>query len=255
MKNINSDSYYQEIIDKIKNLILENNWNHALILVKDELKMPYIPNEQETILKLLQDEIENHLTINTKIKNRDWNLQEISKVLMNPFDEELHPMAFYYLQSQNVRLILSEIEKYLISKIFSNANKTELLFILKNQDINQDFKVVKTHGVFIVNPSKLIPWNDLSIYQAIVKLFEDEVYIDNPGIYHICLSLLESYIENLFPMIPNKNQAKPLAAALYIRACSLQFINVTLTYCSNKFQTTSTLIKKYVTIINEQQIT
>lgn len=248
------DSYYQDIIGKINYHISENQWIEAMKLVKNELEMPYIPRNHEIVLQDLHHEITANIKANSKLQIHEWNLTEISRILLNPFDEELHTMAFYYLQSHNVRLILPTIRKYLASKDFNNINKTQLLFLLSNQGIDETITIVKTHGTFQVNPKQLVPWHELPIYTSITKLFEDEVHIDNPGIYGICLFLLDSYIENLFPELPNDKQTSALAAALYVRACSLQFITVTLISSAKKFQTTTTLIRKYLNIINKQQI-
>lgn len=252
---VNHDSYYQNIIGKINHHISTNEWTQAMKIVKNELEMPYIPRNHEIILQDLYHKISTNIRLNSKPQIHEWNLTQISEILMNPFDEERHPMAFYYLQSNNVRLILPAIKKYLASKDFNNINKTRLLFLLNSQDINETLTVAKTNGTFQINPKQLIPWHKLPIYTSIVKLFEDEVHIDNPGTYAICLFLLDSYIENLFPELPNKNQKAPLAGALYIRACSLQFNTVTLLTSANKFQTTTALVKKYLKIINQQQIT
>ncbi|WP_342277193.1 DUF3196 family protein [Spiroplasma endosymbiont of Nebria brevicollis] len=251
---VNHDSYYQDIIGKINHHISANEWVQAMKLVKNELEMPYIPRNYEVTLQDLHHEIATNIKVNSKPQIHEWNLTEISQVLMNPFDEEFHPVAFYYFQSHNVRLILPTIKKYLASKDFNNINKTQLLLLLNSQGIDETMTVVKTHGTFQINPKQLIPCHELPIYTSITKLFEDEVHIDNPGIYGICLFLLDSYIENLLPELPNNNQASALAAALYVRACSFQSITVTLIASANKFQTTTTLVKKYLNIINQQKI-
>ncbi|WP_308149406.1 DUF3196 family protein [Spiroplasma sp. AdecLV25b] len=252
---VNHDSYYQDIIGKINHHINANEWVQAMKLVKNELEMPYIPSNYEVTLQDLYHEIAANIRVNSKPQVYEWNLTEITKVLMNPFDEELHPVAFYYLQSHNVRLILPAIKKYLASKDFNNINKTQLLFLLSNQGIDETITVVKTHGTFQINPKQLMPCHELPIYISVMKLFEDEVHIDNPGIYDICLFLLNSYVENLLPELPDNNQVSALAAALYVHACSFQSITVTLITSANKFQTTTNLVKKYLNIIKQQKIT
>lgn len=252
---INHDNYYQDIIGKINHLITENKWDQAMKLVKHELEMPYIPIHHEITLQELHNNIITHIRLNNKNENHEWNLEKISSVLMNPFDEELHPVAFYYLQSHNARLILPTIKIYLANKNINNINKTQILFILSNQGINEEIEVIKSHDTFKVNPKKITQWQESPVYLKITKIFEDEVHIDNPGIYGICLFLLDSYFEDLFPALPNKNQAAALAAALYVRAYSLQFISVKLVASAKKFKTTTTLIKKYLSIMIQQQIT
>lgn len=252
---INHDNYYQDIIGEINHLITENKWDQAMKLVKHELEMPYIPIHHEVTLQELHHNITTHIRVNNKLENHEWNLDKISRVLINPFDEKLHRVAFYYLQSHNARLILPTIKNYLANKNINNINKTQLLLILSKQDVDEEIVVIKSHDTFKVNPKKIIHWQQSLIYLKITKILEDEVHIDNPGIYGICLFLLDSYFESLFPTLPNKDQAPALSAALYVHACSLQFISVKLVASAKKFKTTTTLIKKYLNIMIQQQIT
>gem|GEM_PF-880306 len=60
------------------------------------------------------------------------------------------------MQNYNVRLILPVITNYLLNPNITNINKTSLLILLKNQNINQEFQVIKTHDNFVINPVKLL---------------------------------------------------------------------------------------------------
>lgn len=252
------NNYYQEIIAKINYLITKKAWDQALILVQEELSVSYIPKQyQEQFQKLHSD-----IVFNLKMKKEStetitnfWTLEMITKVLKNTLDEEQHVIAFYHLQNYNVRLILAIITNYLLNPNISNINKTKLLMLLKNQGIKEEFKVIKTHDVFNINPVKFPLWYDLKIYQNINKLLEQKVYSDNPSLFQICSFLLNNYFESLMPKIPNLKHTNAIAAAIYIRACSLQFIRVTLVSSTKMFHSTSDLIKRYLLDLNQHKIT
>lgn len=252
------DNYYHEIIVKINHLINQKAWEQALNLVQEELALTYIPKQyQEQFEKLYSDIVFNLKTENEDktMSNAIWSLAMINKVISNPLDEEQHPIAFYHLQNYNVRLILPVIIDYLLNTNISNINKTRLLILLKKQGIKEEFQVVKSHATFTISPVKFPLWYDLKIYQNINKLLEQKIYSDNPSLFQICVFLLNNYFESLMPRIPNLKHTNAIAAAIYIRACSLQFIRVTLLSSTKMFHSTSELIKKYLLDLNQHKIT
>lgn len=252
------DNYYHEIIAKINHLISQKDWDQALILVQEELAVTYIPKQyQEQFQKLYSDIVFNLKMIKDDKENISsfWTLEMISQTLKNQKDEEQHNTAFYHLQNYNVRLILPIIIDYLLNPAISNISKTRLLVLLKNQSIKEEFKVVKNHGTFNIKPLKFPLWYDLPVYQNISKLLEQKVYSDNPSLFQICSFLLNNYFESLMPKIPSLKHTNAIAAAIYIRACSLQFIRVTLLSSTKMFHSTSSLIKKYLLDLNQHKIT
>jgi len=56
------------------------------------------------------------------------------------------------------------------------------------------------------------------------------------------------------PSVPSLKHINAIAAAIYIRACSLQFIRVTLLLSARMFHSTSTVIKRYLTDLKMHKI-
>lgn len=251
------DNYYHEIIAKINHLISQEAWDQALILVQEELAVSYIPKQYHEQFQKLHSDIVFNLKAQKEQepKNSPWTLAMISKLISNPLAEEQHPIAFYHLQNYNVRLILPVITEYLSNPNISNINKTRLLVVLQKQGIKEELKLVKNHGTFLVSPTKFPLWYDLKVYQNIIKLLEQKIYSDNPSLFQICNFLLNNYFESLMPKVPHLKHTNAIAAAIYIRACSLQFIRVTLLSSSKMFHSTAELIKKYLLDLNEHKIT
>lgn len=246
---MDNKDYYQTIIVKINHLITENKLSQAFALVEEELQVAYIPQQYQEQLQKFHNEIVFNLNQeknDADIVSNFWTLAKITEILNDWVKQEQHPTAFYFLQNYNVRLILPVITNYLLNPNITNINKTRLLILLKNQNIDQEFQVTKTQANFVINPVKLLVWYDWKIYQQVNQLLSKIVYVDNPGLFQICHYLLNSYFESLMPSIPSLKHVNPIAAAIYIRACSLQFIRVTLISSARMFHSTSTLIKKYL---------
>lgn len=254
---MDNKDYYQTIIVKINHLITEEKLLQAFDLVKEELQVAYIPQQYQEQLQKLHDEIAfnlNQAKDDSDVVPNFWTLAKITEILNDWPKQEHHATAFYFLQNYNVRLILPVIISYLLNPNITNINKTRLLILLKNQNINQQFQVMKTHGNFVINPVKLLAWYDWKVYQQVNQLLEKNVNIDNPGLFQICHYLLNSYCESLMPLMPNLKHINAIAAAIYIRACSLQFIRVTLILSARMFHSTSTVIKKYLTDLKIHKI-
>lgn len=254
---MDNKNYYQTIIVKINHLIMEKKFAQAFALVKEELQVAYIPQEYQEQLQKFHDEIVFNLNQeknDSDIVPNFWTLAKITEILNDWPKQEQHATAFYFLQNYNVRLILPVITSYLLNPNITNINKTRLLILLKNQNINQEFQVTKTHANFVINPIKLLAWYDWKVYQQVNQLLEKIVYVDNPGLFQICHYLLNSYFESLMPSIPSLKYVNAIAAAIYIRACSLQFIRVTLLLSARMFHSTSTVIKEYLTDLKVHKI-
>lgn len=254
---MDNNDYYQTIIVKINHLITEEKLSQAFDIVKEELQVAYIPQQYQDQLQKLHDEIVFNLNQeknDSDVVTNFWTLAKITKTLNDWTKQEQHATAFYFLQNYNVRLILPVITNYLLNPNITNINKTSLLILLKNQNINQEFQVIKTHDNFVINPVKLLAWYDWKVYQQVNQLLEKIVYIDNPGLFQICHYLLNSYCESLMPSVPSLKHINAIAAAIYIRACSLQFIRVTLLLSARMFHSTSTVIKKYLTDLKMHKI-
>lgn len=254
---MDNKNYYQEIISKINSCIADQKWDQALALVSDELQVAYIPKNYLDQFSLLHQKILHELKEQkaNKSQSQIWSLEKITKIMKNYSDPEMHAVSFYHLKNHNVRLILPVIREYLMNNTINNINKTQLLYVLKSQAINENFKLIKNKKIFQVNPINLIDWKESLSYQKVNKLLEQSVAVDNPGIHQICCFLLNSYYQSLIPDLPSSKHSNAIAAAIYIRACSLQFIKVTLLSSANKFHSTTKLIKQYLLDINQHKIT
>lgn len=248
-------NYYQDIIGKINHFISEKNWQEALKLVKEELDVVYIPSYYEEQFNSLYHEIITNINHEKKVfLNDTWSLEKILEVINDVNKSELHLVAFYHLQKHNVRLILPIIITYLINIRNNDFNKTQLLYILKEQRVDQEIEIIKFNEKIKLNPVKLIFWKESDIYKIINKDLQKKVEVDNPGLYKICIYLLNNYFQCLVPKLPSIKQKNALEAAVYIRSCNLQFMKVSLLSAATKFNSTQSLIKKFLLDMQKHEI-
>lgn len=148
-------NFYEETIEKINNLIKDNQIKEALKIIQDELSMPYIPKKYELIFKKLLNELE----MKDKLKKRKYySRDEIIDIFANfeQYEENFLLEISTYFEEQNWK----GYEK-IIDKIFQlpNLNKNIKIIIynaLTSQEINYDFII----NGFKINPIK----NKIIIY-------------------------------------------------------------------------------------------
>lgn len=216
-----NNNYYLHFIKEIKKLISEKKYDQAQIKLKTELDLPYIPREYEIeLIKLYQEVLAEIPQVKPIIKQ--WDLATITAIINNPFDEEIHLVAFNFLESQNARQILKTLRDYLKNNLFSNYNKMHLLFVLKKQEVNEEFIVNKTHGQYLLNPLTIPEFHETEHSKIVKKFLEDLVYNDNPSLEQVCWYIWENYWYNQYPQLPERVQLNSLLAAIIHRAKIMQ---------------------------------
>ena len=243
-----TNNYYDEFLLEMKQLIKENRYYEVQKKLKIELEIPYIPKEYENKIIELYKEVNKLIKLNSDSEIKQWNLSTIKKIIMSPFDEEIHPVAFHHLVNQNARKILPEIEKYLINEQFRNENKTHLLLVLKDQQLNEQLQVNKTHGKYLINPSEIISFEQEKLTREIHKILDDKVYNDSPSLMQICWSIWENYWYNFYPSLEELKYCNDLSAAITYCAHQMQFETISIKEISEQFnsnyENTEKIIKK-----------
>lgn len=186
-------NFYEETIEKINDLIKDNQIKEALKIIQDELSMPYIPKKYELIFKKLLNELE----MKDKLKKRKYySRDEIIDIFANfeQYEENFLLEISTYFEEQNWK----GYEK-IIDKIFQlpNLNKNIKIIIynaLTSQEINYDF---------IINGFKINPIKNKTIFEtnfAIKNMVDlEEHNFKNPSLYDICKEIFFIYLIEEFP--------------------------------------------------------
>lgn len=194
-------NYYQDLIEIIKNYIDKKDYKSALVLINEELNVPYVPIEIENELSKFSKQITNNLQEELKNNSYTWNLSKVVEVLSQKNDQELHLVAFEALRNLNIRQILNEIKDYLKDKDIKNEYKSFLMFILIEQSIDEDFIVYKDceQKKIIFNPLSFDMKTAKNYLLNIELQIEKLIYHQNPGLFTICKHIANAYFYNIFP--------------------------------------------------------
>ncbi|KIM14115.1 DUF3196 family protein [Mycoplasma capricolum] len=206
-------NYYDQILKKIKELVEKNNLTKALDIINQELEISYIPSDFEKSLYKIKKEIKEKQYHQL---NKTYSISEI-KALLNSKNNLDQIVGIKNLININIRLIIDEIKKYLLNINNVYENKSLLLISLSDQQIDQEFEVLKDKKTsFLVNPKLL---NIKEIYNTYYQV-ENQILeiINQKDIFLIqtCKQVLFSYFLYKFPYVESLNANDVIIAIIYI---------------------------------------
>ncbi|ATZ18816.1 hypothetical protein ESOMN_v1c04340 [Williamsoniiplasma somnilux] len=204
--------YYEKIKKEIEILIDENKNYEALELISEELKMPYIPQEFENFLKLNKKKITKELELNNKVESK-LDVEDIKNILLNPVDVWMQIFVIKSLENMNARNLIPEISNFLSNENVFPENKTFMLLMLSEQNIDFQFNVEKFGKNFKINPIDIKINNFEKIIESIKTITENTIGNDNPSLANVCLEYLTTYVLAIFPKFINDSQINSLIAA------------------------------------------
>ena len=165
-------NYYDELIEKIRKLIDDEEYPNADRLITNELEMPYVPKEVEEKLEELRGEL-NYL--NPLEKN--LTDEKIESFLLSDNDHQL--LAVNELDHRNLREYISLCERYLSSDGFKNA-KVLLIDSLIGQQIDNVFHYRTENESMTFNPSLMKRVNETEEYRRCInRIYES--YLKEPS--------------------------------------------------------------------------
>lgn len=184
-------NYYDEIINKIENLIDNQEYDEALRLVKNELDVAYIPKDIEEKLH----EFLYNLQVHT-YKTKTISDEDIEKFLN--MDEAHQLLAVNELDHKNLRDYIALCQKYLNSSGFKNG-KVLLIDSLIRQEINHEFTYDDSSLTYEFNPSNLKPIEQTDGYLKCLKMLEDH-YMKEPSFLIMAKQLLAKEALSILPL-------------------------------------------------------
>lgn len=216
MSNINT--YYKDIISKVKKLINQKKYNDAIFILEDELEAPYIPIEFQT-------ELEDMLISISADKNYFEGLNQIEHLnreqLLNRIfdDNKLNSSAihlFFDRYSNNIHeKELLFFENVFVNRNLNNDEKTMLFEALAFQKINYNFKFYNRNVKedFEINPINTLIFEQIPLFINAQKLIND-LASKEPSLLNFCYNILFLIYKYYFPIIPNF-EYKELSKAIF----------------------------------------
>ncbi|MBR3005576.1 MAG: DUF3196 family protein, partial [Erysipelotrichaceae bacterium] len=140
-------NYYDEILDRINELIEKGDKDNAVRMIKNELDMPYVPRDlEEKLSELLR-----------KLDDEEHERPYVSDEQIESFlfkDEQHQLLAVSALDKKNLRNEIPLCKRFLASKGSVNA-KALLIDSLIRQEIDHQFLYEDDKRQLFFNPKDL----------------------------------------------------------------------------------------------------
>ena len=190
-----SKNYYEELIEKIEELISKKENQEALKLIKDELSLPYIPKIYEDKIYHYYNLLNNEDEQETK-KNNYFSRDEILSMLNNfkNYDLDFLISITSLFDQYNWKGFEDQIETILNFNDLDNKIKSLIYNCLVTHEINYDFQI---------NNLKINPFKNKTLFETEYSLKNiykiKKTKVDNPSITEISQKIFFLYLMNLFP--------------------------------------------------------
>jgi hypothetical protein len=149
--------------------------------------------------------------------------QEIGRLLdRDKVNDDLIYMALDQLQQLNIRMIMPEVARFLKNPHKSSFAKTLIMEILIDQQVDEEFTVVKGDETYYFNGSYSPLVLERECYTLIGKSLSRVLEDDNPTLLSQCLDYLEYYLYTIYPKDIMPEDCDLVAATLHYYVATLQ---------------------------------
>lgn len=230
---MNAKETYYDVVSMYVTALKEiGEYEEAINILIEELSMPYIPYQYETLFNAAYDEVlldKQEANYEVESKNQIFSIEEIAQVLKNKdCNEDLLYMAIDQLQQLNIRMIIPIIQEYLMNPYNHYFAKTLLIEILIDQQVDEELQVEKFGTYYDINPSYMSLVLQREEYAGILKYLQDGIEDENPSLFQQCVDYLEYVLYALYPREIYDDEYNVKAAAIHYYVATLQSMDVDL---------------------------
>lgn len=253
-KAIAGDTYYDVVSIYLSVLKELEEYEEAIDIVVEELSMPYIPYQYESLFNAAYDELllakqEANALIETK--TTIFKEEEIERVLTNFTNEDLLYMAIDQMQSMNIRALLYCIRPFLLSSDAPSLAKSLIIEILIDQQVDEELEIWKHDQRYEINPSYLSRTDESEAYSEIGDQLINHLESDNPSLLLVCLEFLNYFMYDQFPRFIDEEEFALIAAAIHYYLATLQYIELDLEELSYSYGVESQEILDKIQILKQ----
>lgn len=251
--------YYEMLLLNVDGLTKIKNYDTAVALLEEELKMPWIPMQYEEKIRIaysylikLKNDLNNDSSYFDSLNNEELvtTLEKISeyrnkdKTLNLNFDLGYALSLLNVISKRNVRLFLPYIKDFLINPNKVMYLKVILIEILKSQGVNENLKVVNDK-LYLINPINASDIFMNANITAILNLIEEKMDLKDNNMLQYMETLLIGYLASIYPNKINDEENKYIAAALYMVANNNNYLTVNEDEIINNFSLNKELFNRY----------
>lgn len=229
-KILATDTYYDVVAIYVSILKELEEYEDAINIIVEELNMPYIPYEYETVFNAAYDELllaKQEANAGSSLYHQVFKEEEIESLLLkDDVSEDLLYMAIDQLESMNIRYFVPAIRVFLKNKKKSGYIKSLLMDLMILQEIDEDMEVYKNGIVYDFNPSLSTHVLEQVAAIQIDQLLSDNIEDENPSLYLLCQQFLSLYLYTIYPRYIDEYDYGAIAGAIHYYLATLQYIDV-----------------------------
>lgn len=203
-------NYYDETLDKIKDLIGNEEYEEAKRLIQNELEVSYVPRDFERKLYELLDIVKEKT-----FKVKTISDEDIEKYLKMDNDHQI--IAVDALDKRNLRNYIDMCSSYLKGDGFINA-KVLLIDSLIKQEINHVFEYRKNDEIIKFNPSNIDNIQESEGYISCLNALRER-FMKEPSMLYMAEQLLYKEALMALPDILNNKDGILLAGKIEKYIC------------------------------------
>lgn len=231
-KMLAQDTYYDVVAMQLSILKELEEFEDAINIVVEELSMPYIPYQYETTFDTAYDE----LLLAKQEMNQDnltnatiFDLDDIESILSKEqTNEDLLYLAIEQMQKLNIRRLIPSIRSFLQKNSNTAFAKSLLIELMIEQDIDEEFIVLKDGAEYDINPSFAPMVLQQDFVSSVLELLSSHVEDDNPSLYMMCEQFANYYFYTMYPKYIDDLEVPLIAGAIHYYLCMLQYMEVDL---------------------------
>ena len=225
-----SNTYYDVISIYIASLKELEEFEEAIDIVVEELSMPYIPYEYETVFNAAHDELllaKREANEGMERHNNAFSLEDMENILMKDIlNEDLLYMAIEQMEGINIRRLLPAIRIFLKDSSKPSFAKSLLIELMIDQEIDEDMILIKNGIEYDINPSYAPLVLNQEVGGTILALLSVGIEDEFPSLFWLCEQFLNYYLYLIYPKYINEYDYRSLAAAIHYHLASMQYIDL-----------------------------
>lgn len=209
------ENYYDEVIQEIKDEIQNKHYAEALVLLKKELSMPYIPKEAEDQFYALLHELKFQMSDQKNTYER--NIDDILAGLHGTSEQQL--IACSQLIKRNLREYVEDIQNYLKDDPYTDAAAL-LVESISEQEIQDEFVWNKDGVEYTFYGDSITPCSKSSGFLQANRFLQQ--WLDkNPDMYEMAKSLLIHEVFLFLPLSYEEDEGESLAFDIVENICQM----------------------------------
>ncbi|MFQ6791287.1 MAG: hypothetical protein ACLRT4_00635 [Thomasclavelia sp.] len=227
-----SNTYYDVVSIYVATLKELEEFEEAINIIIEELSMPYIPFEYETMFNAAYDELllaKHEANEGMERYNQAFSLDDIENILQkDQVNDDLLYMAIEQLEGMNIRRLLPAIRNFLKNERKGSFAKSLLIELMIDQEIDEEMILIKNGVNYEINPSFAPLVLDQEVVAEISKLLSEGIEDENPSLFALCQEFLGYYLYLVYPKYIDYDDYRPIAGAIHYHVASMQYIDIEL---------------------------